>query len=529
MSYCLNPSCPHPENPDTAEQCQSCGSHLLLADRYRILRSLGQGGFGATFLAEDVSLPGSPKCVIKQLRPAATAPHAFEMARNLFRREAKTLGKIGNHPQIPQLLNFFELDLEFYLVQEFVDGITLKSEVKKNGSYSEAATRQFLSEALPILKYIHSNKVIHRDIKPDNLIRREQDKRLVLIDFGAVKDQVNPSMGASDQTALTAVSVGTPGYAPPEQLSLRPVYASDIYALGATCIFLLTGRSPKDLDYHPATGEMMWQKYVHISKHFENVMKKMLEISVRNRYQNTDDILRALDLEPYLDDLAQSMANPTSIETPKANNTGFGIAETRPSPMASSTSRMAQAIRSRRARPPGDVSSFNSSATNASAGGNSSGKRGRDNRTKPGALPWIKAVDVLTYYTKGRRDFTCHNLSRLDLQNADLTGCIFRESKLDKSSFQGATLVDADFAKASLVESVLRDARLSRAYFHGANLTKADLRKADLSGANLKNANLHGANLCGANLSGAKIDDEQLAMAKTNWMTILPNGRRGFL
>lgn len=522
MSYCLNPACPHPENPDEANLCQTCGTPLLLIDRYRILRALGQGGFGATFLAEDISLPGNPKCVIKQLRPAATAPHAFEMARNLFQREAKTLGKIGNHPQIPQLLNFFERTKEFYLVQEFVDGQTLKGEVKKNGPYSEAAVRQFLSEALPLLQYVHANKVIHRDIKPDNLIRREQDKRLVLIDFGAVKDQVQTGP-SSDQTALTAVSVGTPGYAPPEQLSLRPVYASDIYALGATCIYLLTGRSPKDLDYHPTTGEMMWQKYVHISAHLANVLKKMLEIAVKNRYQRSEDILRALDLEPYLEDLAQSMASPVSNEPtrPSAGN-NFGGA-----PVSSSTSRLAQSIRARRR--PELSSGFNHSGQLANSAG-SAGRSISGGKTKAGgAMPWLKGTEVQTYYAKGRRDFAAHNISRGELQNSNLAGCIFRESKLDKVNLQGSNLMEANFAKASLLEANLRGAQLSRAYFHTANLAKADFRKADLSYANFTNANLSGANFCGANLTGAKIEEEQLAIAKTNWMTIMPSGKRGFM
>ena len=527
MTYCFNPACPHPENPDDATVCQTCGTKLLLNDRYHVMRALGQGGFGATFLASDTSLPGEPKCVIKQLRPAATAPAAFEMARSLFMREAKTLGKIGNHPQIPQLLNFFEHNQEFYLVQEFVDGLTLKAEVKKNGPYSEATTRQFLSEALPILEYVHSNKVIHRDIKPDNLIRRAQDKRLVLIDFGAVKDQVSPAFGGSDQTALTAVSVGTPGYAPPEQLSLRPVYASDVYALGATCIYLLTGRSPKDLDYHPSTGEMMWNKYVHISAHFSNVLKKMLEIAVRNRYQKADDILRALDLEPYLDDLAQSMSSPVSNEPtrpdPMISRRGMGgIGST---PISPRTARMAKAIRARRAGVRNDSTSGFSGMTGSR--NVSDGQKRSSSKAKQSAMPWLKPRDVQTYYAKGRRDFSSHNLSRGDLQNASLSGSIFRESRLEKTNLQGADLSGADFAKANLSGSDLRDASLSRAYFHATNLSKVDFRKADLTSANFTNANVTGANFCGANLSGAKIDSAQLAVAKTNWMTVMPNGKRG--
>ena len=255
MSYCLNPNCSNPENQHHSIRCQSCGSELLLHNRYRVIKSLGQGGFGATFLANDQNLPGEPSCVIKQLRPSGTAPHILQMARELFEREAMTLGKIGNHPQLPRLLDFFESRENFYLIQEYISGATLQQEVKSAGIFSEAGVKQFLSESLPLLQYIHAQKVIHRDIKPANLIRRDQDSRLVLIDFGAVKNQVTQVTQQSGQTALTAYAIGTPGFAPPEQMAMRPVYSSDIYALGVTCIYLLTGKSPKDLEYNPTTGE----------------------------------------------------------------------------------------------------------------------------------------------------------------------------------------------------------------------------------------------------------------------------------
>lgn len=310
MSYCLNSACPHPENLIHTELCQACGAKLLLRDRYRVVQALGQGGFGATFLAKDEALPGNPYCVIKQLRPASTSAHVMQMARVLFQREATTLGKVGNHPQVPRLLDYFEANQEFYLVQEYISGSTLQQEVKRSGPFSEPGVKQFLSEVLPMLQYIHSQQVIHRDIKPANLIRRAQDKKLVLIDFGAVKDQVNPiRANASENTALTQYAIGTPGYAPPEQMAMRPVYASDIYALGVTCLYLLTSKSPKDMEYDPATGEILWRQYVHVSEHFAEVLQKMLEVSVRHRYQNAVEVLRALDLEPYLDSLARSMVN----------------------------------------------------------------------------------------------------------------------------------------------------------------------------------------------------------------------------
>ncbi|XWK86441.1 MAG: serine/threonine-protein kinase [Phormidium sp.] len=541
MSYCLNPACPNPENPDHEESCQACGSHLMLRDRYRVIKPLGQGGFGATFLANDELLPGEPSCVIKQLRPTATAPHVFQMARELFEREARTLGQIGNHPQVPRLLDYFEDHQQFYLVQEYVSGDTLQREVKQNGPFSEEGVKQFLSEMLPVLQYIHSQKVIHRDIKPANLIRRNQDRKLVLIDFGAVKNQVNQAAANnSDQTALTAYAIGTPGFAPPEQMAMRPVYASDIYALGVTCIYLLSGKSPKDLDYNPSTGEMLWEKHVrmvnHLSDHFANVLRKMLEVSVRDRYQSANDVLRALDLEPYLDSLAQGMiAGPPPGSTPSsgskfgANSLNSGSAS-KGSASANSVVKAAMAIRARRTRLEGtDIHSgisgyranVNRNGGNVPSSDNFTGSKNRNIKRK------LDAQEVQTSYSKGRRDFAQQNLSLLNLQKVDLSEAIFHQARLNRTNLQGANLFHADFGRASLNQAILRDANLGRAYLSYADLEGADLRGADLSYAHLMNANLRGANLCGANLTGARITEEQLAMAKTNWMTVRPTGKRG--
>lgn len=543
MSYCLNPACPNPENLTHTELCQACGSKLLLRDRYRVIQALGQGGFGATFLAKDEALPGSPYCVIKQLRPASTSPHVMQMARVLFQREASTLGKVGNHPQVPRLLDYFEANQEFYLVQEYISGATLQQEVKRSGPFSEAGVKQFLSEVLPMLQYIHSQQVIHRDIKPANLIRRAQDKKLVLIDFGAVKDQVNPThASASEQTALTQYAIGTPGYAPPEQMAMRPVYASDIYALGVTCIYLLTAKSPKDMDYDPATGEVMWRKHVHVSEHFAEVLEKMLEVSVRHRYQNAAEVLRALDLEPYLDSLAQSMMNQgTRSRQGSFSASGDRTDATSPSAFlpasspSSPSARMAAAIRARQAKSentrsdatrlqPG--SPMRRAVANSSPATTSVHSKGSAGQSAT-IHPRLNADDLVAAYAKGKRDFTSYDLSSLNLHKSDLSGANFHQARLLKSNLQGANLFNADFGRASLAQTNLRNANLARSYLSYADLGGADLRGADLSYAYLSNANLRGANLCGADLTGAKVTDEQLAMARTNWATIHPSGKRG--
>ncbi len=537
MSYCLSPVCPHPENLIHTESCQACGSKLLLSDRFRILHALGQGGFGATFLARNESLPGQPNCVIKQLRPTATAPHILQMARDLFEREAGTLGRIGNHPQIPQLLDYFEANQEFYLVQEYISGATLQQEVKREGTFGELKVKLFLSEILPILQYVHSHQVIHRDIKPANLIRRSHDCKLVLIDFGAVKNQVNAANASlSEQTALTSYAIGTPGFAPPEQMAMRPVYASDLYALGVTCIYLLTGKSPKDLDYDPATGELVWQKQVQVSDHFAKVLRKMLEVSVRHRYQSANEILRDLDMEPYLESLASGMTQVSAKPNSAGRKRGDpSLSDSQDPSSASPNARAAMAIRARQTRP--ESTSLQSGLTRSrvmAAKPAVSGVKSRDSTGRIGnsggqsnSSPKLDAQGLQSYYGKGKRDFASYELNDLSLPKVDLSNAVFHQANLYRTNLHGANLISVNFGRANLSRANLRDANLTKAYLSNADLEGADLRGADLSGAYLLNANLRGANLCGANLTGAKLSLEQLAMARTNWMTIRPTGKRG--
>jgi serine/threonine-protein kinase len=539
MSYCLNPTCPHPENLAFSPKCQFCGATLLLRDRYRVLKALGQGGFGATFLAQDETLPGELSCVIKQLRPSGTAPHVLQMARDLFEREALTLGRIGNHPQIPRLLDFFEEHEQFYLIQEYISGLTLQEEVKRTGVFSEVAVKQFLSEILPLLHYVHEHKVIHRDIKPANLIRRTQDGRLVLIDFGAVKNKVEQVASVSEQTAFTAYAIGTPGFAPPEQMAMRPVYASDIYALGITCIYLLTGNSPKDLEYNPTTGELMWEKKVqHISEHLTVVLRKMLEVSVRNRYQTCQEVLRALEIEPYLDSLAQGLLTKSltggQVQTHNRleDSSSIGGKCSANSSAGTGIAQLAAAIRARRAKIEQSKNVYHSDGVRkavliARSETLASSNSGSSNGQRSHGLRQLDRESLLTAYLRGRRDFALHNLSLLNLQGADLPQTLFHSSELVRTNFQGANLYSSDFARANLKQANLKEANLNKAYLNHANLEGADLRGADLSYANLNSANLQGANLCGANLTGAKISPDQLARAKINWMTVRPNGKRG--
>lgn len=290
-----------------------CGTEEVFRERYQILRMLGRGGFGVTFLAKDIYLPSQPLCVIKQLCPKFADLPALESARERFEREAKTLSLLGSHSQIPRLLDYFVIDGEFYLVQEYVRGYTLARLIRRVGPLSELGIRKFLREILPLLKYIHSNRVIHRDIKPQNILRCQDDGRLVLIDFGAVKEIAQ--MGDTSEKAPTTNFIGTVGFAPPEQFSLRPTYASDIYALGVTCLYLLTAKPPLDFTSDRRTGEIAWRQEVQVSEVLGQILDKMLKTSLQSRYQSVDAILKDLQEDASLDNLASCMT--AQIPQPK--------------------------------------------------------------------------------------------------------------------------------------------------------------------------------------------------------------------
>ncbi len=300
---------------------QLCGQGQLFRDRYEVLRMIGRGGFGVTFLARDTLLPGEPMCVIKQLCPKFHDPSALENARRRFEREAKTLAKLGSHSQIPMLLDYFIAEGEFYLVQEYIRGSTLARLVRRSGCLSEKAAKRFLREMLPVLEYIHNQQVIHRDIKPQNVIRCQDDGRLVLIDFGAVKEQI--AQGDNSLKASTTHFIGTVGFAPPEQFYLRPVFASDIYSLGVTCLYLLTGKAPLDFDSDPQSGELLWQGSLHLSDSFARILGKMLKISLQDRYRSAKAILRDLNSESLDENLSKCLVirpQPEQDEPVSHNN-----------------------------------------------------------------------------------------------------------------------------------------------------------------------------------------------------------------
>ncbi|MEN9216205.1 MAG: protein kinase [Gloeomargarita sp. HHBFW_bins_162] len=279
----------------------------LLDGRYRIIETLAAGGFGKTFVAQDTKRPGQPQCVVKMLH-GSHDPKTMAVARRLFYKEAETLEKL-RHPQIPQLLAFFEQNDEFYLVEEFVPGHTLAQEFVPGRVFEERWVLTFLTDVLQILQFIHNHGVIHRDLKPSNLIRRQGDGNLVLIDFGAVK-QLHRE-GETPSEASHTVGIGTQGYMPTEQSSGKPRFSSDLYALGMMAIQALTGVHPRDLPEDVDTGEILWQDRANASPELVQVLTKMVRYHFSQRYQRAEEVFQ--DLQPLLARLPQ-LAPPTTTE-----------------------------------------------------------------------------------------------------------------------------------------------------------------------------------------------------------------------
>jgi serine/threonine protein kinase len=274
------------------ENCLTGQSEILL-QRYSVQSLLGRGGFGVTFLARNIYLPGQPFCVVKKFAPIFTDPKLVAIARDQFGLESLTLSRLGSHAHVPTLLDYFQIDQDRYLVEEYIPGNVLSQLVGNHHQFTEAEVENFLTQMLKLLEYIHSHHLIHRDIKPQNIILCQTDRRFVLVDFGAVKD-LSP-IASSNQKAEYSTAVGTPGFAPPEQLANYPVYASDLYALGMTCIYLLTGKEPNEFSTDPYTCELMWADDLEISTGLLEIINKMTQMPLVDRYQSATQVLIALD------------------------------------------------------------------------------------------------------------------------------------------------------------------------------------------------------------------------------------------
>jgi formylglycine-generating enzyme required for sulfatase activity len=313
MQICQNPNCSNPFNPDYSKFCIVCGHGTfgqILRNRYRVLRLLGEGGFSKTYAAEDVDRLNAP-CVIKQFFPQVQGTGQRAKAAEFFKEEAFRLYELGeNHPQIPRLLAYFEQGASLYLVQEFIFGKTLLEEVQEQ-AYSEGKILQLLLDLLPVLDFVHQKNVIHRDIKPENILRRDTDQKPVLIDFGGAKQVTHTSI------ARQATAIYTLGYAPTEQMAGFACHASDLYALGVTCVRLLTQDLPmqdtyglKDPLYDPMTAKWLWKerlqaKSITISQELTYILDQLLQHFPNDRYQSAREVL---------DDLTAELSLPLGLQ-----------------------------------------------------------------------------------------------------------------------------------------------------------------------------------------------------------------------
>lgn len=301
---------------------------MVMGGRYHIVRELGHGGFGRTYLAEDLNR-FSESCVLKEFAPQVQGTYALQKAEELFEREAGILYKL-QHPQIPKFREMFRVKQgnkgRLFLVQDYVVGQTyhalLDSRKQQGLRFNEAEVTQLLLQILPVLEYLHSLGVIHRDISPDNLILRSTDGLPVLIDFGGVK-QVAASvasqvMGSSPGGVLPAYAtrLGKVGFAPHEQMQGGMAYPhSDFYALAATVLVLLTGKEPQLL-IDPNTLAWNWRREVNLSPKLGSILDKMLQLNPTDRYQSAREVLQSLTAPP-----APPAYLPTQLPSPATEAT----------------------------------------------------------------------------------------------------------------------------------------------------------------------------------------------------------------
>jgi serine/threonine protein kinase len=291
----------------------------LLNNRYEIVRELGRGGFGRTYLAIDRNKFGE-KCVMKEFAPQVSGQSELQKAKELFERETGILYKL-KHSQIPAFRELLRVDgsqsESLFLVQDFVDGETYLDRVNQRVThrqvFSEGEVVQFLHDLLPVLDYIHNLGVIHRDISPDNIMYRYSDRLPVLIDFGCVKETAANAVSRYS-TAKIATRIGKQGYAPDEQMIRGKVSpASDIYAVAATALTLLTGKDATAI-YNPTEAKWEWRKLVNLSPEFGAIIDRSLQYNPQHRYQSAKEMLAAL---PSSANYAAASFNPAPPVNPQ--------------------------------------------------------------------------------------------------------------------------------------------------------------------------------------------------------------------
>lgn len=321
MICCLNPTCDQPQNREGDHYCQRCGALLpeLLRNRYKVVKLIGKGGFGRTFLAQDMDNLGE-RCVVKQLTFQSSNVWMKQKAIQLFESEAQQLQQLGTHPQIPALLGYFEEESCLYLVQQFIEGKNLKQLSEFQGPFSGEQIQQILLNLLPVLQYIHEHGVIHRDIKPDNIMHIPGSGKYVLIDFGVAKPVPDPSKEHSGTV------LGSPGYAPFEQMRLGVASPSgDLFGLGVSCFYLLSQISPSSLTTeHGYSWLASWR--IHVSQPLNlsliRVLDQLLQKEAASRYQSAEAVLKDLNtsvsrLPQFFSSAATALPKASALPLPK--------------------------------------------------------------------------------------------------------------------------------------------------------------------------------------------------------------------
>ncbi len=291
----------------------------ILGNRYEVVRELGRGGFGRTYLAIDRN-KFSERCVLKEFAPQVRGQAELQQAKALFEREAEILYKL-KHPQIPAFREIFRVDgiqnESLFLVQDYIEGETyldlVNQRMAQGRVFSEGEVVQFLHHLLPAIEYIHNLGAIHRDISPDNIIYRHRDGLPVLIDFGCVKE-VAATVVSRYSNAKIATRIGKQGYAPDEQMIRGKVSpASDLYAVAATAITLLTGKDANDI-YNAAEAKWEWRKYVQISPELTQIIDRLLQYNPQHRYQSVAEVLAVLPPNSNYPTASFSSSSPTNLK-----------------------------------------------------------------------------------------------------------------------------------------------------------------------------------------------------------------------
>ena len=288
----------------------------LINNRYRILQTLGSAGGRKTFLAEDSYMPSRRRCVIKQLHPVSSDVAALNIIQERFEREVAILEKLGvTNDQIPALHAYFIESEKFYLVQDWIEGQSLTEKVRTKGVFSESEIHNLLINFLPVLECVHSQGIIHGNIKPENIILREIDDKPVLTDFGKIKEIIATEVDAHG-TPTDSIIIGSSGFTPLEQVAGKPVFASDLYSLGLTAIYLLTGKRPNEMS-DLVTGEIAWLKYASsVSSKLVTILNKVISPIAQDRYRTAQEMQHALQ---SANDKKDSTVSPPPI-TPKVDN-----------------------------------------------------------------------------------------------------------------------------------------------------------------------------------------------------------------